>query len=139
MKQALAYADTDIATNSIYAIIAKEGANSTYKDSLAYIYYGARNYSSCFMVCKDILSKDAYNYNKELEIRYNLIKSCIEDSCTVPALNYKPKTIFVNDITENPNDWRNKPYQDYFKKKSIDFVHDDRHRADSRMIIIYDF
>lgn len=58
MRQALAYADTDIATNSIYAIIAKEGANSTYKDSLAYIYYGARNYSSCFMVCTDILSKD---------------------------------------------------------------------------------
>ena len=58
MRQALAYGDSDIATTSIYTIIAKEGVNSTYKDSLAYIYYGARNYSSCFMVCTDILSKD---------------------------------------------------------------------------------
>jgi tetratricopeptide (TPR) repeat protein len=58
MRQSLAYGDSDIATNSLYAIIAKEGANSTYKDSLAYLYYGARKYSSCFMVCTDILSKD---------------------------------------------------------------------------------
>ena len=58
MRQALVYGDTDIAATSIYAIIAKEGVNSTYKDSLAYLYYGARKYSSCFMVCTDILSKD---------------------------------------------------------------------------------
>ena len=58
MQQALAYGDNTIATNSMYAIIAKEGANSTYKDSLAYVYFGSRKYSSCFMVCTDILSRD---------------------------------------------------------------------------------
>ncbi len=58
MKQALAYGDNTIATNSLYTIIAKEGPNSTYKDSLAYVYFNSRKYSSCFMVCKDILSRD---------------------------------------------------------------------------------
>jgi len=59
MRQALAYGDNTIATNSLYSIIAKEGATSTYKDSLAYVYFGARKYSSCFMVCTDILSRNA--------------------------------------------------------------------------------
>lgn len=58
MKQALAYGDAGIATNSLYNIIAKEGTNSTYKDSLAYLYFSGRKYSSCFMVCTDILSRD---------------------------------------------------------------------------------
>ncbi len=58
MKQALAYGDNTIATNSLYAIIAKEGPTSTYKDSLAYVYFNSRKYTSCFLVCKDVLSRD---------------------------------------------------------------------------------
>ena len=58
MRQALAYGDNNIAATSLYSIIAKEGANSTYKDSLAYLYFNGRRFSSCFMVCKDILSRD---------------------------------------------------------------------------------
>jgi tetratricopeptide (TPR) repeat protein len=59
LKQALIYADSEIAVNSMYNIIAKEGENSTYKDSLAYLYFNSRKYSSCFMVCSDILMKDS--------------------------------------------------------------------------------
>lgn len=58
MKQALAYGDPDIAASSLYAIIAKEGSNSSYKDSLAYLYFSNRKFTSCFMVCTDLLSKD---------------------------------------------------------------------------------
>jgi len=58
MQQALRYGDNTIAANSLYNIIAKEGANSVHKDSLAYLYFNGRNYSSCFMVCSDILSRD---------------------------------------------------------------------------------
>ncbi|MCK0131130.1 tetratricopeptide repeat protein [Flavobacteriaceae bacterium F08102] len=59
LAQSLKFGDDDVAVNSIYAIIAKEGANSTYKDSLAYIYFQGRKFSSCFLVCADILSRDA--------------------------------------------------------------------------------
>lgn len=58
VKQALLFADPNVAANSMYNIIAKEGANSTYKDSLAYLYFSGRRYSSCFMVCSDILSRN---------------------------------------------------------------------------------
>ncbi|WP_117883044.1 hypothetical protein [Aureibaculum luteum] len=58
LKQALRYADSDVAKKSMYDIIAKEGDNSTYKDSLAYLYFNDRKYASCFMVCADVLSKD---------------------------------------------------------------------------------
>jgi len=58
MHQSLSYGDNNVAVNSLYNIIAKEGVNSSYKDSLAYLYFGGRKYSSCFMVCKDILSRD---------------------------------------------------------------------------------
>jgi len=63
MKQALLFGDDIIATNSIYNIIAKEGATSTYKDSLAYLYFSGRKYSPCFMVCSDILSRDGNKLN----------------------------------------------------------------------------
>ncbi len=62
MKQALVYGDNTVAANSLYAIIAKEGATSVYKDSLAYLYFSGRKYSSCFLVCSDIL---AHNGNKK--------------------------------------------------------------------------
>ena len=58
LKQALRYADSDVAKKSMYDIIAKEGDNSTYKDSLAYLYFNDRKYPSCYMVCADVLSKD---------------------------------------------------------------------------------
>lgn len=58
LKQALQYNDETIAVNSLYNIIAKEGNTSIYKDSLAYLYFRGRKYTSCFMVCTDILSND---------------------------------------------------------------------------------
>lgn len=58
LKQALIYNDENIAANSLYNIIAKEGETSIYKDSLAYLYFTGRKFPSCFMVCTDILSRD---------------------------------------------------------------------------------
>jgi len=63
LKQALKYNDENIAINSMYNIIAKEGETSVYKDSLAYLYFRGRNFTSCFMVCTDILSIDGNKQN----------------------------------------------------------------------------
>ncbi|MDY7395623.1 hypothetical protein UMM65_10245 [Aureibaculum sp. 2210JD6-5] len=68
LKQAMRYADADVAKKSMYDIIAKEGDNSTYKDSLAYLYFNDRKFASCFMVCTDILSKDG-NKQEVLEMQ----------------------------------------------------------------------
>ena len=61
LKQALAYGDKLVAANSMFSIISLEGPQSTYKDSLAYLYFNARNYVSCFLVTNDILKNKPNN------------------------------------------------------------------------------
>lgn len=55
LQQAKAYGDESIVANSMYSLIALEGPQSSYKDSLAYVYFNKRNYVSCFLVTNDLL------------------------------------------------------------------------------------
>ena len=61
LRQALNYGDKAVAAISMYNIIALEGPQSSYKDSLAYLYFNNRNYLSCFLVSKDVLEKNPDN------------------------------------------------------------------------------
>jgi tetratricopeptide (TPR) repeat protein len=54
-KNALKYNDASTAINSIHTIIAKEGENSVYKDSLAILYYKANNFASSYLVSEELL------------------------------------------------------------------------------------
>ncbi len=67
LKQAFTYSDNAVAINAMYTIIALEGPASTYKDSLAYLYFNNRKYVSCFLVTNDIL-KNKPNNNELLEM-----------------------------------------------------------------------
>ncbi len=58
LKQSLAYGDKVVAASLMYNIISLEGEQSTYKDSLAYLYFNGRNYVSCFLVTNDILKSN---------------------------------------------------------------------------------
>ena len=55
IKLALSYNDKEAAASAMYSIIAMEGAESTYKDSLAYMYFNNAKYISSFLVTNDIL------------------------------------------------------------------------------------
>jgi len=61
IQNAKAMGDPAVATYSMYKLIALEGANSTYKDSLAYIYYSSRKYGSCFLMSNEVLKRDPKN------------------------------------------------------------------------------
>lgn len=61
LKQALIYGDQAVATSTMYNIIALEGPQSAYLDSLAYLYFNRRSYLSCFIVATDVLKKDGNN------------------------------------------------------------------------------
>ncbi len=61
LKQAQAYADGATIVTALHQIIAFEGANSTYKDSLAVTYYKMNNYFSCHLVAKELLEKKPTN------------------------------------------------------------------------------
>jgi tetratricopeptide (TPR) repeat protein len=68
LKAAHRIGDPSVATSSIYRLIALEGENSTYKDSLAYIYFSARQYAPCFMMATEVLERDP-NHIQMLELK----------------------------------------------------------------------
>jgi len=59
LRQALKNGDITTAVNSLYYLIEEEGVNSTYKDSLAFLYFQTRGYQQCEIVSKEILSRDS--------------------------------------------------------------------------------
>ncbi|OYU83508.1 MAG: hypothetical protein CFE24_10910 [Flavobacterium sp. BFFFF2] len=61
LKQAQTYADGGTMITALHQIIAEEGVNSTYKDSLAVTYYKMNNYISCHLVAKELLEKKPNN------------------------------------------------------------------------------
>ena len=50
--------DPGVVTNSYYRLIAMEGENSKYKDSLTYFYFSARKYASSFMMADEVLKRE---------------------------------------------------------------------------------
>ena len=68
VKMAKNIGDPNVATSSMYKLIALEGANSTYKDSLAYVYFSSRRYAPCFMMASEVLKRDP-NHKEMLEIK----------------------------------------------------------------------
>ncbi|OKH22978.1 hypothetical protein NIES593_10950 [Hydrococcus rivularis NIES-593] len=66
---------------------------------------------------------NAPRYHSELQNRYESIAKNIaenEKSFRVPALNKRiPKTIYLDDITLNPNHWSNECYAKFFNLDSI--------------------
>lgn len=83
IKQALKYNDVQTAINSIHNIILLEGDKSTYKDSLAIVYYQSGNFMSSHLLTKEILQSKPKN-KQLLEIsavslqKLNAVKEAIE-------------------------------------------------------------
>lgn len=67
----------------------------------------------------DLVTGKAYAYNQELKNRYLIIRESKEQELIVPGLKNKPKTIFFEEIRENPNHWINQCYKSYFDIKEI--------------------
>jgi len=59
LKKSKMIGDPSVASASMYRLIVLEGKNSTYKDSLAYIYFSARKYAPCFMITTEVLERDS--------------------------------------------------------------------------------
>lgn len=55
VKNALKYNDANTAIHSMHLIIALEGKQSTYKDSLAFIYFKSGRYQSSHLLTKELL------------------------------------------------------------------------------------
>ncbi len=58
LNSARSIGDPAVAVNSLFRLIALEGANSTYKDTLAYIYFTGRKYGPAFMMTTQVLERE---------------------------------------------------------------------------------
>ncbi|MEN8125115.1 MAG: hypothetical protein ABFR32_08285 [Bacteroidota bacterium] len=63
LKHSKSNGDPLVTTNSLYRLIALEGEKSTYKDSLAYLYFSSRKYAPCYMLATDVLKRYPKNVN----------------------------------------------------------------------------
>ncbi len=68
LKKAKEYGDPSITKNAFYKLVVLEGDNSTYKDSLAYLYFSTRQYAPAFLVTRDVLKRKP-NHKEMLEIQ----------------------------------------------------------------------
>lgn len=66
--------DPSVVTSTFYRIIALEGENSTFKDSLAYIYFSARQFAPSFLMADEVLQREP-EHLEMLEIKAVALES----------------------------------------------------------------
>ena len=90
-KNALKNYDIEVAKNAVYRILELEGEQSTYLDTLAYIYFKQQNYLSCLQVSNKILKqkekKDILEFKAVSLEKLNDIKSAIDVYEKIYAIN----------------------------------------------------
>lgn len=68
LEKAKLYNDINVVKSSMMRLVLLEGENSTYKDSLAFIYFQERAYASSFIVSQEVLKRDP-NHIKMMEVQ----------------------------------------------------------------------
>lgn len=68
LEKAKQYNDISVVKSSMMRLVLLEGENSTYKDSLAFIYFQERAYPSSFIASQEVLKRDPNNV-KMLEVQ----------------------------------------------------------------------
>lgn len=67
----------------------------------------------------DLLGGGASRFDHENAQRHAAIRSSPTPDVVVPALKARPKTLFFNDLTTDPTNWRNTGCASFFRKHSV--------------------
>lgn len=78
-----------------------------------------RSYSSSLEAAKELLNGSAAQYHAEIKMRYELYENPDLEEIVVEPLSVKPEVIFFDDITDDPENFKNAGIAKYFNKKSI--------------------
>lgn len=68
-----------------------------------------------YTVLSDLISSRAHNFSKQMEDRYQIIKNS-KDTAFIRTIYLPPESIFVSDVSTDPNDWVNRSYGLYFSE-----------------------
>lgn len=68
---------------------------------------------------QDLVSGSAAQYGRESTLRYAMIRSSDQPNVMLPALRARPRSLFFNDLTTDPTNWRNVGCSRFFQKGSV--------------------
>ena len=75
--------------------------------------------SAGYIAWKSMSSGEALAYSLEADARYNLYIQSAGQDVEVPAFSFYPQLLYYDDITEDPEDWRNLQVEEYFELNSV--------------------
>jgi hypothetical protein len=67
----------------------------------------------------DVCKGSAFRYNKEMNQRYEYIKNCNTDTCSLERIKNTPHSIFYGDMSTDKNYWINQHTATFFDKKAL--------------------
>ena len=78
-------------------------------------------YRDCagYIAWKSVSSGEALAYSLEADARYNLYIQSAGQDVEVPAFSFYPQLLHYDDITEDPEDWRNLQVEEYYELNSV--------------------
>ncbi len=79
----------------------------------------SQSYGSSLEAAKELLNGSAAQYHAEIQKRYELYENPEIEVVVVEPLSVKPEVIFFDDITDDPENWKNISTAKYFDKKSV--------------------
>ena len=74
---------------------------------------------SSYQAFVEIKSGEAEQYSIEADARYDILKNSKGKDVVLKPFTAHPYLVFFEDITENPNDWRNQHMLKYFELNSV--------------------
>jgi hypothetical protein len=94
--------------------------------------FGIRFKSACFLflvfgmvwknnyfLWKELCDGQLHQFHIEMLHRFSLLEQCNSKECWIPELSVRPKTLFVYPLSEDPNHWKNRQYQEYFSTEAV--------------------
>ncbi len=72
---------------------------------------------------RDLVGGAAARYDEESSRRHTFIRTYKDADVVVPPLTARPVTIFFNDLTPDPANWRNTGCARFFRKRSVALSH----------------
>jgi hypothetical protein len=72
-----------------------------------------------FFLFKELASGEIFNFEKEMNARIELLEHSENKDVYLLPINYQTRTLFVYPLTDNPNDWKNQCYGNYYRTKKV--------------------
>lgn len=72
-----------------------------------------------FFLFKELATGEIINFQKEMDTRIQLLEQSENKDVYLSPIVNKTKTLFVYPITDNPKDWKNQCYSNFYRNKKI--------------------